>query len=404
MMTSHPIPITTAAQITDLARELRKVDTISFDTEFIRENTFYPVVELLQVATETESWLVDVQAFRQGRSHRTDELKPLLEVFTDPKILKVLHAAQGDQECLYTAFEILASPSLDTAVAASLLGYGENIGLGNLTKSVLGIQLKKGHGRTNWSVRPLPAQLLEYAHGDVTHLVKMGKTLLEKLDQAGRRDWALQLSREWEDPKRYENDPEAMAIRLAKGGRMDSRGYAVLNELVQWRENRVRQLNLPRRWVADDSVLSDLAQVRPKDVDHLGAFRGLNKGEIKNSGTAILEAIRRGENRKDLHLPKSKRPDVPSDAEEQVLALLKCYVGILSAQHAISARNLVTTQQLLPLLRSEAMTAEALAEEGVLSQASARLVGDEILAFLRGKRALSVTTQDGNASVRIVSI
>jgi ribonuclease D len=403
-VTAHPKLITTAGEIAELAHQLRKAPVIAFDTEFIRENTFFPVVEILQVATEQDSWLVDVQAFRQGRSHRLDDLKPLLDVFTDPSILKILHAAQGDQECLYTAFGIVASPSMDTAIAASLLGYGDNIGLGNLTKSVLGISLKKGHGRTNWSARPLPNQLLEYAHGDVEHLVKLGKILIEGLEKRGRKDWAFQLSKEWEDKKRYESDPEAMALRLAKGGRLDQRGFAVLLELMKWRETRVRQLNLPRRWVADDSVLTDLAQVRPKDLEHLGAFRGLNKGEIQKSGPALLDAIRRGEANKDAHLPKSKRPDIPTESEEQVLDLLKCYIGILSDRHEISSRNLVTTAQLLPLLRSGANDPQDLEKPELLSGAAAKLVGSEIISFLQGKRALSVQRESGHFSVRIVEI
>lgn len=403
-MIKHPHLITTAAQITDLGAKLKQAPIISFDTEFIRENTFFPVVELLQVATEEESWLVDVQAFRQGRNHRLDELRPLLEVFEDPKILKIMHAAQGDQECIYTAFGVVASPSLDTAVAASLLGYGENIGLGNLTKSVMGVTLKKGHGRTNWSARPLPAQLLEYAHGDVEFLVTMGKILIERLEKKGRKDWAFELSKEWEDKKKYESDPEAMALRLAKGGRLDHRGFAVLLELMKWRETRVRQLNLPRRWVADDSVLTDLSQVRPKDIEHLSAFRGLNKGEIQKSGAAILDAIRKGEANKEAHLPKSRRPDIPTPEEEQVLDLLKCYIGILSDRHEISARNLVTAAQLLPLLRSGATEANQLNTPELLSTSAARLIGGEIVSFLQGKRALSVHQEANGFAVRIVEV
>jgi ribonuclease D len=375
-------------EIKALAQELRKADIIAFDTEFIRETTFFPVVEIIQVATATQTWLVDARAFIP-QSHRAG-IQPLLDVFQDQKILKIVHAAQGDQECLCTAFGIVASPSLDTAVAASLCGYGEAIGLGNLLKSALGVTIKKGHARTDWTVRPLPPQLAEYAAADVDHLVALGQRLLEELDGLGRRAWAFELSAKWEDRSLYESNPEEIAKRLSKGGKIDKRSYAALLELVIWREERVRKLNLPRRWVADDNVLVDLAQVRPKDLGHLGAFRGLNKGELKASGQAILDAIHRSSGNTEVNLPKQPRAEIPSSDEAQVLDLLKTYVGILSDRHRIASKHLITTPKILGILRSGAKTAQEFVQADLLSQGSADLIGEEIIALLEGRRALSV--------------
>jgi ribonuclease D len=387
-------------QIEELARALACHEMISFDTEFIRESTFYPVVELIQVATESQSWLVDAQAFR-GTPEKKAGLEPLLAIFRDPKILKIIHAAQGDQECLYTAFGAVASPSLDTAVAASLCGYGDGIGLGNLLKSLLGVNLKKGHARTNWSVRPLPEQLLEYAHADVTHLVAAGKKLLAELDTLGRRSWAIELSARFEDPALYEADPDVLAARLAKSGKLDAKGFSVLKELMRWREGRVRQLNLPRRWVADDQVLMDLAQVRPKDASHLAAFRGLGKGEVKHSSQHILDAIQRGlTGAAATAAPERQRVDVPSDEEKRLVDLLQCYIGLLADEHQIAVKHVATSSQLLPLWRARAMNLDQWVSEGLISEGAARLVGEEIKSFLDGKRALSV----GQKRVQVVRV
>lgn len=399
-MRAHPQLITTAEEIKKVAEILKKHPVIAFDTEFIRETTFFPLVEIIQIATAEESWLVDAQAFKSRKQTYLEELRPLLEVFQDPKILKIVHAAQGDQECLYTSFGVVASPSLDTAVAASLCGYGEGIGLGNLLKAVMGVNIKKGHARTNWSVRPLPPQLIEYAHADVEHLVEVGERLMKRLDKLGRKDWALQMSAKWENRALYEADPVGLATKLAKGGRLDKRGFAALLELMKWREDRVRALNLPRRWVADDNVLLDLAHVRPKDMEHLSAFRGLNKGELQKSGEAILGALKRASEAQDVQLPKSPRPDIPSPTEAQVMELLKCYIGILADRHQIASKYLVTAAQLLPLLRSEAKSADEWVKDDLMSEGAAQLIGEEILAFLQGRRALSVN----GSEIRIVAV
>lgn len=386
--------LTTSEEITELASKLAEKSVISFDTEFIRENTFYPIVEIIQVATDEESWLVDAAAFKKGfragpQGGFNPGIKPLLDVFENKNILKIVHAAQGDQECLYTSYGVVASPCFDTSVGASLCGLGEAVGLGKLLKAVLDVTISKGHARTNWSVRPLPQQLLEYAHSDVEYLVELGGKLLQQVEQMGRRDWAMQLSAKWEKKELYEVDIEAMAQRLARGGRLDRRGYAALLELVKWREERVRQLNLPRRWVADDAVLMDLAHVRPKDIEHLSSFRGLNKGELKNSGETILNALKRAETA-DVSAPTRERVEPPNSEESQVLELIKCYVGILADRHRIAAKHLMTTAQLLPLLRNPIGAPEDLVRFSILTDEAARLIGSELIEFIHGERALFI--------------
>jgi ribonuclease D len=409
-MIKHLKLLSTAAEIQELAVKLSQAGVIAFDTEFIRENTFFPIVEIIQVATDQESWVVDAAAFKKGfRAGPTTGfdpgLRPLLDVFEDKNVLKILHAAQGDQECLYTSFGVVASPTFDTSAAASLCGYGDSVGLGRLLKSILDVTIGKGHARTNWSVRPLPVQLLEYAHADVEFLVALGQELMKQVDKLGRRQWALDLSAKWEDKTLFETDVEGLAKKLGRGGRMDRRGYSALLELIRWREERVRQLNLPRRWVADDAVLMDLATVRPKDLEHLSSFRGLNKGELKNSGNLILEAlVRAAQEVGAVAPPRSERLDAPSAEESQVLELVKCYVGILADRHRIAARHLMTTAQLLPLLRHKIERIEDLVANEVLTEEAARLIGGELIAFLHGRRALFVVARPQGSHIGVANV
>lgn len=410
-MNVHPELLSTPDQIQELANALKGQELIAFDTEFIRESTFYPIVEIIQVATDKDSWLVDSAAFKKGfrpgpLGGFNPGLKPLLDIFEDRGSLKIAHASQGDQECLYTSFSIVASPVLDTSVAASLCGHGEGVGLSKLLKTALDVTIKKGHARTNWSVRPLPAQLLEYAHADVEHLVELGRRMLGQLERLGRREWALELSAKWENKSLYEPAVEEITRKLGRGGRLDKKGFAALLELVKWREARVRQLNLPRRWIADDAVLVDLAHVRPKDMAHLAAFRGLNKGELKNSGEAILAALKKAAEAPELppglsgggpagegeseRKHKRERLEIPTAEESQVLDLMKCYVGMLADEHRIAAKHLMTTAQLLPLLRARIESVDDLVKTGVLGKDAARLIGSELLSFIKGGRALSI--------------
>ncbi len=406
--------LSTASEIEQLVHHLRSVKensphhrlVISFDTEFIRESTYFPLVELIQIASDQESWIVDAQAFKKGHLHNDRKsydpgLQPLLDLLQDASVLKVVHAAQGDQECLYTSFGVLASPILDTAVAASLCGLGEAIGLGKLIKAVLKVNLSKGHARTNWSVRPLPEHLLEYAHADVIHLVALSEALLERLEENGRKPWAMELSAQFADPSLYEVNPEELAHKLSRNSKLDRKSDVALLELVKWRENRVRKLNLPRRWVADDQVLIDLAQVRPKNFDHLSSFRGLNRGELKNQAETLLGIIRSAELKaakvsEMLPVPMG-RALIATPSELQVLELLKCFVGLLAEHYQISRKHLIHASQFLPLIRAKFQTVETLQHSGMLNTEAARLMGQSLVDFLNGRKTLGI--QDNQVSI-----
>ncbi len=379
----------TQEEIQQLVDRLRQEKLISFDTEFIRETTFYPQLELIQVATRSESWLVDARPAQMNRA-ALDALKPLIELFEDPSILKILHAAQGDQECIYTAFGTTAKGTFDTAVGAALCGYGDGIGLGSLLKTVIGVTIKKGHARTNWAQRPLPNHLCEYALGDVAYLVDVAEKLMNELRTRDRLDWALELCGEYEDGNQFEVSPEEIAIRLYRSGKVHPKDFGILHRLVQWRETRVRELNIPRKWLAADSILLDLTRVQPTTDDHLKTFRGINRGEMKNSGPSIFRAILEGQKEPRDQAPELHRNPPPSKNESQVMDLLKCYLGILADQSELASRHLMQSDQILRLLRSEIRTVEDLISENYLAPTAAKLVGRQLLEFLSGKTGLSI--------------
>lgn len=383
-MHAHQKTLTKPDEIKALAATLSSNDLIALDTEFIRETTFFPIIALIQVATDTESWLVDPLAFKK------EDLEPLLQVLSNPRITKVLHASQADQECLYVSYGIVATPSLDTAAAASLLGYGDSIGLAKLVREVLGRNIPKGHARTDWLARPIQGHLLNYAHQDVEHLIPLARKLIKALERKERKQWAFDLSARYEDGRLYEYNPDAIATKLGKSGKLDKRGFAVLRELVAWRERRVREANVPRRRIADDDVLVALAAAQPKDIEHTAAFRGLNKGELRHSGAAILTAIRNALAIPEADLRDVPKADIPDPHEARVIELVQVYVKSLADEHEIASRYLLSADDILRVLRGRYGSVQEMVSAGAVTAGAAALIGEDLLAMLHGKRLLSV--------------
>ena len=372
-------------QVAAIGKTLAQATLIAFDTEFIRESTFYPKLEVLQLATLEDAWLIDTQSLSKK------DMQPILDALTHPNILKIVHAAHGDQECLLSAYDTLAAPLFDTAVGASLCGLGDNIGLGNLIRSILGIELPKGYARTNWSKRPLPKPVLEYALLDVKHLIEVSQILFQRLDENGRRAWSLDLSSKFSERRLYETPPEDIAKRLAQSGKFNVRDYAVLLELVRWREERVRELNVPRRWLAEDGVLIDLAKIKPTTSEQLQGFRGLSKGEAKGPhAERILSAVLRGVS-SDAEVPiEIKRRNIlqPSSDEGMGMDLLRVVLDIFSDEYQIAAKHIVQPQNILPLLRLHPKEVSDITESGLVSPQLGEQGLASLFSFLTGEKSL----------------
>ena len=355
---------------------------LAIDTEFIREKTFFPQIALIQLANHEQTWLLDPLEFNR------DSLTSFLDLMRNPKVLKVMHAAFADQEVLYWSYGVTAEPMLDTSVAAALVGLGDSVGLGTLTRDVLGIKLPKGLARAKWLSRPISPELVEYAAMDVAHLLALSDALCEKLKTKDRMQWALEASVVPEAA--FDTPPEDIAKKISKSGHLDGKTCAVLLELVKWREARAKDVDLPRNWVSDNETLRAIAKVKPKSRQELSQFRGLNKREYQKEGDTILDCIRRGLSQPPLDWKRGPGLPIPSDDDNRATDLLKAYVNYLCTEHSIAPRFVLSGNRFYRLLLSANESPDVWVEKDILSENACRLLSKDLVSFLHGKRGLSL--------------
>ncbi|MGH8203925.1 MAG: ribonuclease D, partial [Steroidobacteraceae bacterium] len=182
--------------------------SLALDTEFVRERTYYPKLCLVQLANGGDVVLVDALAFADGGA--------LASLLGDGGHRKLLHAARQDIEALLPLTGAPVTPVFDTQQAAALLGYSAQIGYADLVRQMLGVDLAKGHARTDWARRPLSAEQLAYAADDVRYLPALAAALEEKLAAAGRSAWLEEESAALGSLALYRVEP-ADAWRRLKG-------------------------------------------------------------------------------------------------------------------------------------------------------------------------------------------
>ena len=194
-MKIHPL-ISDGAGLAALVERMSSAPFVAVDTEFMRENSFWPELCLIQIASPDEAAAVDPKA--EGI-----DLQPLLDLMVaNEDVLKVFHAGGQDLEIVYNR-PARPCADFDTQIAAMALGYGEQVGYSNLIGSMLGHVLDKGARFTDWSRRPLDKRQIDYAIADVTHLATIFPRMVEKLRQNGRGQWLDEEMERLADPWRF---------------------------------------------------------------------------------------------------------------------------------------------------------------------------------------------------------
>lgn len=376
-MKIHPL-ITTTEALSDLCARLSKADFVCVDTEFMRENTYWPELCLIQIADSHEAAAVDPLA-------KDIDLSPLLDLLVDNEdVLKVFHAGGQDVEIVYNLTGRTPHPIFDTQIAMMAVSQSEQIGYSNLVESWLGLQIDKGARFTDWGRRPLTDRQIDYAIGDVTHLAKIFPKLLQRLIKTGRGEWLDIEMEKLADPAGYRNEPGEAWHRIKAPGRNPAM-LGRLKALAHWRELEAQDKNIPRGRIARDETVADIASHPPKTQADLAKVRGLSAAWKDNEiGRRMIAALESSKPLTDAELPPRTPRGAPLGKEGALVAdLLKLLLKIRSREIDVAARLLARSEEL-------ELLAAGIRELPLLNGWRFEVFGKDALDLVEGKMAFAV--------------
>jgi len=378
--------ITDTCSLRTFCADLHDTDFITVDTEFMRENSFWPILCLVQVAGPSSCAAIDPMA--PGIN-----LTPLFELLADEKVLKVFHAARQDLEIFLKLTNRIPTPLFDTQVAAMVCGFGESVSYQQLVSKLADQHIDKGSRFTDWSVRPLTERQIEYALADVTHLRTIYTKLAARLESNGRTQWIEEEMMVILDHETYIIDPREAYLRV-KGRGNSGRALAVLRELAAWRELEARKRDMPRSRILRDETLSEIANQMPLDPDTLARSRGLGAKTANGPmGSGILEAVQRGVDMPKADWPKASiKKDLPRGIGP-TSDLLKVLIKKVSSENDVAGKLIATS----PEAEMIAVFGEK-ADVRALKGWRRKIYGDLALRLRNGKIALGL---DGDQLVVI---
>ncbi|QUL39090.1 ribonuclease D [Erythrobacter sp. JK5] len=370
--------ITTTEALADLCERLAKSEFVAVDTEFMRENTYWPELCLVQIANTEEAAAIDPLA--EGI-----DLAPLLDLMCENEdVLKVFHAGGQDVEIIVNLTGKTPHPVFDTQVAMMAISQSEQIGYANLVDTWLNIQIDKGARFTDWSRRPLTDRQIEYAIGDVTHLSKIFPKILKKLIKTGRGAWLDAEMDKLADESNFIIDPDTSWKRIRSPGR-NPQVLGRLKALAAWREGEAQHKNIPRGRIMRDETLADIASHPPKKQADLAKVRGLSAAWKDNDiGKRMMRVVAEAEPLPKEEMPEKMKRGAPLGKEGALVAdLLKLLLKIRAREIDVAARLLTRADEM------EALAA-GVRDLKVLQGWRYEVFGRDALELVEGKLAFAV--------------
>lgn len=376
--------IETTDDLNALSAELADAPYLALDTEFMRDQTYWPKLCLMQVAAPGHAAIVDPLA--EGM-----DLTAFYELLKRPNIVKVLHASRQDIEIFAQQGGVIPYPLFDTQIAAMVCGFGDAASYETLARKLAKVEIDKSARYSDWSHRPLNKRQLEYALADVTHLCTIYEAMTKMLARTGRASWVEEEIAALRDPALYRLDPKEAWKRL-KPRTSNKRFLAMLAALAEWREREAQTRDLPRGRVLKDEALTEIAAHPPEGPEGLERIRAVPKGfAASRLGKSLLEAIEAG---RHGPVPEGVEPRSPQRRREPnpaAIDLLKTLLRLKAEEIGVAPRLIANSEDIEKLAAQE--------DDGVaaLHGWRAEVFGKDALALRKGD--LAIALEGGQAVV-----
>lgn len=286
--------VRTDDELYKLIDEIDDVDVVALDTEFIKRNTYYPILALVQVNTGKGIYLVDAP-----RLDLTEFWQALCEV---PSM--VWYACGEDLGIFYL---LANNPPLtnvfDVQIGVAYLTGKPQVGYSQAVNEILGVALDKGESQSNWLARPLTPEQELYAINDVRYLLILHQAVVQALNARQILDYANEDStlyaKELYNTQHLDDDKLYLDHITPTYTRQQ---LAVLQALTMWRESLARAANEPRSFIIGKQPLREITESLPTNMKDL-ARTTLNRSVLRRYGSEIIRVIKEA---KDL--PQTQMP------------------------------------------------------------------------------------------------
>lgn len=368
--------LTTGAQIELLARELAQAKVAGVDLEADSMHHFAEKICLIQIYYNHKNVLIDPLAL-----DNLDALKPF---FADSAIPKIFHGADYDIRSLYRDFGIEVNNLFDTEIASRFCGYNES-GLATALNREFGLVVDKRFQKKDWSVRPLPKEMLDYAASDTLYLIELAHILREKLKTLGRLEWVEEESELISKVRPPEDNDAPLFLNFKGAGRLKDSALTALEALLHLRLRYAKKKDRAPFMILSNKPLLDLAVIQPQSMEDLKNSRLLSPRQFEMYAKDIIKTLKTIK-----ALPKDQwlkypftRPKRMTDAELLLADKLKEMRDAKAHELELAESLLLTKAQMNLLAQKRPQTLLELGQTETIRKWQTSYLGNDILKVIK---------------------
>jgi len=297
-------------QLAEVIDALATCGRVALDTEFIKRDTYYPRLALVQLNTGNHVYLLDAPQL---------QLSELWQALIEVDVA-IWHACGEDLGIFYL---LSGCPPLsnifDTQIALSYLTGQLQMGYQQALDEQLDMHIDKEQSQSDWLQRPLSDEQEQYAIDDVRFLPALYLSLEYALKSQGLYEYV------WEDCQLYANDlyeaqnveDEAMYLTMADY-RYTSEQMAILQAVATWREELARSTNQPRTFVIKKQAVREIITEKPNTMRELAHKTTMHRSMLRLYGEELLKVIKDAKNLHPAQYPDCLLP--PYRSKNKVLS------------------------------------------------------------------------------------
>ena len=217
-----------------LLDDLSLYDMAAVDTEADSMYHYNVRLCLVQITIGEHHYIVDPLA--------PIDIRPIFK--TRAMNTLILHGADYDLRMLWHTFRFSPKHVFDTMIAAKFLGE-EGLGYASLVKKYFGIDLPKDNQKSDWTTRPLPSDMCEYAIHDTFYLHELCALLGEQLKAQGKFSWMIETCNNLIVKAMQANEENGERWRIAGAFRLPPTSLNILKHIWLWREKEAQKMDRP---------------------------------------------------------------------------------------------------------------------------------------------------------------
>ena len=322
--------ITTQAQLKTLLDTIKDEPLLALDTEFIRRDTYYPILCLIQLATPKHQFIIDALTL--------SDLTLLFDKLYDRKTKWIVHASTQDIQALQQLSNQVPKLLFDTQIASDLLNNQAQISYQNLCGQLLNVEIDKTHTCFNWQIRPLPVVVIDYALNDVKYLFDLYHQLNTQLNRQKRLEWMQEEINHLLHKMSHPDLPQHQWKKLSGISKLTKEYYPKAQQLTAWREITAIIHNKPKQWILSDKTLYAI-------------ITGQNQLP-KKWQTDFLKFKQKNPLSNQLKLMNSKL----NASEQKYYKTLKTYINTVAKQYRINPQIMANKKTLIKLIKGQTDT------------------------------------------------